>query len=294
MADAEYDGFGGGSSTAGSTSFQRYINLAGAISSVALVIGLGYWGYKLAVRDVRGVPVIQALEGPMRVAPENPGGEVADYQGLAVNEVAAAGTAAPPPERLILAPRPVELTLEDVAGLQGLPASEILPAIAGGAATAPALAAEPPVESADPVEAAVAEALAEEAAAPAGPAPEGAVTRSLRPMPRPEGRVAAAPRPAQPLPEPVEIDAATLSPGTRLVQFDAFDTKDEAKAEWVRLQGRFADLLADKSMVVQAAESGGRTIFRLRAHGFEDEADARRFCAAFTAEEANCIPVAHQ
>jgi hypothetical protein len=52
---------------------------------VALVVGLGVWGYKLAVRDVRGVPVIQAMDGPMRIAPEIPGGEIADHQGLAVN-----------------------------------------------------------------------------------------------------------------------------------------------------------------------------------------------------------------
>ncbi|MFD1809072.1 SPOR domain-containing protein [Gemmobacter lanyuensis] len=35
----------------------------------------------------------------------------------------------------------------------------------------------------------------------------------------------------------------------------------------------------------------GRTFYRLRAQGFSDEADARRFCAAITAEGAECIPV---
>ena len=63
------------------------------------------------------------------------------------------------------------------------------------------------------------------------------------------------------------------------------------RAEWVRLQGRFGELMAEKAMVVQPAESGGRTFYRLRAHGFEDEADARRFCSAFVSENAVCIPV---
>ena len=45
---------------------------AGALTSVALVAGLGIWGYDLAMRDLNGVPVVAALEGPMRVAPEDP------------------------------------------------------------------------------------------------------------------------------------------------------------------------------------------------------------------------------
>ena len=99
MADADFDGFGGGFSTtgkAGSARLQGSITLAGALCSAALVVGFAVWGYKLAVRDVTGVPVIQALDGPMRVAPDNPGGTETSYQGLAVNEVAADGTASAP------------------------------------------------------------------------------------------------------------------------------------------------------------------------------------------------------
>jgi SPOR domain len=304
MADADFDGFGGGVSTgsfAGAASLQRWINIAGAASSVALVIGLGIWGYKLAVRDVRGVPVVQALDGPMRVAPADPGGEVADHQGLAVNEVAEAGAAAPPPDRLILAPAPVELTLEDAAGLAGQPVPDVAPTVAMSAAPDVALAAVPVTESANPTEVAVAEALAEalaevEPVAAVAPAPEGAITRSLRPVARPVRGAALSvePQSAALRAAPLEVDPATLAAGTRLVQFGAFDTVDEARAEWARLQGQFGDLMAEKGLVVQAAESGGRTFYRLRAHGFEDEDDARRFCSAFAAESAACIPVAHR
>jgi hypothetical protein len=49
--------------------------------------------------------------------------------------------------------------------------------------------------------------------------------------------------------------------------------------------------MAAKAMVVQPAESGGRTFYRLRAHGFDGEDDARRFCSAFVSENAVCIPV---
>lgn len=91
----------------------RMATLLGAAGSLALVVGIGVWGVKLVVRDVSGVPVVRALEGPMREQPASPGGQPADHQGLAVNTVAAQGTAAPPPDRLMLAPKPVALTDED-------------------------------------------------------------------------------------------------------------------------------------------------------------------------------------
>jgi hypothetical protein len=47
-------------------------------------------------------------------------------------------------------------------------------------------------------------------------------------------------------------------------------------------------------MVIEAAQSGGRTFYRLRAHGFATDEDARRFCAALKAEETDCIPVAQK
>lgn len=324
MADADYD-FGGGFShgeqaerrgvkeVLTAQKVQRTINLAGAATSLALVLGLGFWGYKLAVRDVNGVPVIQALEGPMRIAPEDPGGEVADHQGLSVNTVAAVGTAAPPPEKLLLAPRPVELAPEDIAGLGGpaLPGFEeaSAPASALTADADLALAAAPPTESANPTEVAIDAALAEAlgeipgdlassdetAEFAAEPAPEGAITVSLRPRARPGARAEApVAEVAASLPAPEEVDPATLTPGTRLVQFGTFDTAEEARAEWTRLQGRFGELMAAKAMVVQPAESGGRTFYRLRAHGFEGEDDARRFCSAFVTENAVCIPVPHK
>ena len=324
MADADHD-FGGGYQQGGqmprhgatdvmtSAKVQRSVNIAGAATSLALVLGLGFWGYKLAVRDVNGVPVIQAMDGPMRISPNVPGGEIADNQGLAVNTVAAVGIAAPPPEKLLLAPRPVELEPEDTAGLGAVAMPGLSEASAPAAALTAdadlALAAAPPTESANPTEVAVDAALAEALGeipgdavavddvaltdALAEPAPVGAITVSPRPKARPGARAEVAPVPQEAVTMAAanEIDPSTIAPGTRLVQFGTFDTAEEARAEWMRLQGRFGELMAAKAMVVQPAESGGRTFYRLRAHGFEGEDDARRFCSAFVSENAVCIPV---
>ena len=304
MADRDFAGYGAPAAH-GPGRAQRLVQMAGAVSSVALVVALGLWGYRLAVRDIAGVPVIRALEGPARVAPEEPGGAVADHQGLAVNDVVAEGSAAPPAERLVLAPKPVELTLEDGPGLaDGQPPeeAELQPASMADPAAMVAPAAG---ESDDAVAAALAEALGiepeavetgvETAALDAAgqPAPEGAVTRSPRPMPRPD-RTAAAAEAAAVVAPPVEVDPATLAPGTRLVQFGTFDSDKEARAEWTRLAGRFGVLMEGKSMVIQSAVSGGSTFYRLRALGFEGEDDARRFCSALLIENASCIPVAHK
>jgi len=89
----------------------------------------------------------------------------------------------------------------------------------------------------------------------------------------------------------IEIDPDTLTPGTRLVQLGAFDDAAAARIEWDALAGRFSAHMDGKGRVIQAAESGGKTFYRLRVHGFRDEADARRFCSVLVAENATCIPV---
>ncbi|MBD3765933.1 MAG: SPOR domain-containing protein, partial [Rhodobacterales bacterium] len=115
MADVEQDFLDAPAAPGRGARMQRMINLAGAVSSVALLLGLAFWGYRVAVRDVQGVPVVRAIEGPMRIPHPDPGGTIAPHLGLAVNAVPAAGGAAPVADRLVLAPRPADLTDEDLA-----------------------------------------------------------------------------------------------------------------------------------------------------------------------------------
>ncbi|OWJ78198.1 SPOR domain-containing protein [Haematobacter genomosp. 1] len=294
MADYEYQTTEDPPQEGRAARLQGFVNLAGTVVSVSLLIGLAVWGYQLTMRDVTGVPVIRALEGPMRIAPEDPGGLTTSYQGLAVNAVAAEGSAAPPPDRLVLAPRPVTLEEEDrpAAALQAEAVQEKVAAAVDDAAVdnavAQAVAALPADIFApeDPAE----EPLAEEPPPPAAnpPASNARLSADLRPMPRPPRRTAVAPV-VQPVAQPVE--ASSLRTGDQLVQLGAFDDAATAEREWARLQSKFGALLRARSRVIQPAESGGRTFYRLRAAGFADDADARRFCTALLAEQAACIPV---
>ena len=105
-----------------------FVNYAGAALSLALILGVGFWGYKLIMRDVSGIPVVRAMDGEMRVLPDNPGGEVAPHTGLSVNEVAALGEAGGPEDRLVLAPRTAGLAQEDLDAQPTAEVAEVVPA----------------------------------------------------------------------------------------------------------------------------------------------------------------------
>lgn len=307
----------------------KWVNVAGAAVSLALIVGIGVWGYKLIKRDANGVPIVRALEGEMRIQPENPGGEIAVHTGLSVNTVIAEGGAAAPEDRLILAPSQPDLPQEDLDVVPLAERGEVAPAADdAGAGVEVALQVDPEADAAadpdapltpedilaiadqiaagvEPFEAAAedsTDAVATEApAAPATPAVTvipadvPGVARSLRPQTRPAGirpQPVATPAAAEApvAPEPVELTGA-LPAGTTLVQLGAHGSTEVAATEWQRLQARFPDFMADKDRVVQEAQSGGRTFYRLRALGFADHADASRFCAALVAEGERCIPV---
>lgn len=276
---------------AGTPRVTNIMNFAGAALSLALILGVGFWGYKLIVRDVSGIPVVRAMEGDMRVLPDNPGGAVANHTGLSVNEVAAIGEAGGPEDRLVLAPRTAGLAQED---LEAQPTGEV--------------AAQTPVAEAvvaqDDISALAAQ-LAELTPAPlvaADPATSGAevipasvpgVALSPRPVIRPANfripgpAVAAAPV----TPSEVSVTTTTFPAGTNLVQLGAFQSPALAAKEWDRLQAQFGQLMANQERVIQVSNQSSATWYRLRASGFEDRSEARRLCAALQAEGAECIAV---
>ena len=264
----------------------RFTSFSGALVSIALLVGIGQWGYEIVMRDVSGVPVVRALNGPMRDTPAEPGGREAAHQGLSVNRIAAQGATAEPPEQVIIAPPPLDLTVDDVPRAPQVAAQASAPVRAGGVHLA--VVRQP--ESAAPQTQSQATRSEPEAQDPVA---DGGLGRSLRPRLRPAlpDPVTYALAAASATPTTREVDPDTLPVGSRLAQLGAFDSAKVARSEWERLSTKLGDLLDGKRRVVQRAESGGRTFYRLRAVGFDDLADARRFCSALQAEQAECIPV---
>lgn len=288
-----------------------FVNYAGAALSLALILGIGFWGYKLIMRDVSGIPVVRAMEGDMRVLPDNPGGDVAPHTGLSVNEVAAVGEAGGPEDRLVLAPRTAGLAQEDLDVQPTPEVAAVIPASVmtdvtvsrtpdGAPAEDQALATDEELTT-DDVLSIVDQIAAEVAATPALPAFDvipasvPGVALSLRPLVRPTGLQ------ATPVNAPaaettttngeVAVSTASFPAGTNLVQLGAFTSPSLAASEWERLQGRFGELMADRERVIQVSNQSTNTWYRLRASGFADRAEARRFCAALEAEGADCIAV---
>lgn len=316
----------------------RVLQLAGAAASVALVVAGGVWGYRLLVRDVSGIPVVRALEGPMRQAPDNPGGEVALHTGLSVNDIAAVGEAAPPEDVLQLAPQTALLAPEDMDVALSPEAAEVMaedlapvPDATEGVTQVFAtdmLVPDPAASSDGPMTAEQILALADQIAAGATPFSDlaggvavpvtlsvaGAVVadptlalvaadvpglaRTVAPLSRPAGLstpVVTEPAATADLPVADAIPSITLTGsipvGTVLVQLGAYESPEIAAAEYAKLSDQFAEFLVGRERVIQAATSGGRTFYRLRATGFSDLADARRFCETLAAENTECIPV---
>lgn len=293
MAEADFYDFGSAAPRTGR--FSQLVNMAGAAATVVLIVGAAVWGYRLAVRDAHGVPVIQAMQNPMRVAPEDPGGLIANHSGLSVNRIAAAGTAGEVPDQIILAEPPLELTEEDVAGLGGATPVESASVEVDTFARTLALAEELARQAASEYAA-----EAEEGASTADPAvalPAGAITASVRPPSRPATRVAdtaevASITPVAAMPATVsEMAPELITAGTRLAQIGAFDDAEQARAEWARIAARHPTLFEGKSMVIQPASSVGRSFIRLRVAGFNTEDDSRRFCRAIEGGDLRCIPV---
>ena len=316
----------------------KLVNATGALMSVALVAGIGVWGYNLLTRDASGVPVVRALDGPMRVQPDEPGGRKTAHQGLAVNGVQSKGVAQDAADRLVLAPDGAGVTGGDQAGLRSpvemTPADDanvtLISATPAIEISAPALldqaeisrpqttTATPTIEqtqmSSTDAAAAAATVMADQLAQGITPLssvgqPEKpalklvdisvpGVKHSARPSLRPGSlniTPAAAPvevAAAQVVSSPArEVTASQVKAGTRLAQLGAFDSEQIARKEWDKLYGQFTEYMEGKSRVIQKAESGGRVFYRLRAMGFDDLSDARRFCSALLAEKAACIPV---
>ena len=276
----------------------------GAALSLCLLAGAIGWSYQLIVRDVNQIPIVRAQLGPLRVAPDNPGGLTAANQGLSVTQLAVNEKPllsneiylAPAAEILNEENLALKVTEEDESNkVDG--AFEIKEVNAENSMNLEALPDQKEVDSRS-YDVGV---LSKAAFSQKKIEIENAVSLALsitnesdkslswlRPKIRPVGFyrngnitedkiVCNEPMPKLPI-------------GSAVVQLGAFDSKSLAESEWQRFEKILGSILIPKKMVVQKAESGGKIFYRLRASGFSDISDARQFCTAIS-DKVACIPV---
>ena len=276
----------------------------GAALSLFLLAGAIGWSYQLIVRDVNQIPIVRAQLGPLRVAPDNPGGLTAANQGLSVTQLAVNEKPLLSNE-IYLAPAAEILNEENLAlkvkeeyesnKVDG--AFEIKEVSAENSMNLEALPDQKEVDSRSNDVGVLSKAAFSQKKIEIENAVSLALSITnepdkslswLRPKIRPVGFyrngnitedqiVSNEPMPKLPI-------------GSAVVQLGAFDSKSLAESEWQRFEKILGSILIPKKMVVQKAESGGKIFYRLRASGFSDISDARQFCTAIS-DKVACIPV---
>ena len=272
----------------------------GAVLSLSLLAGAIGWSYKLVVRDINQIPIVRAQLGPLRVAPDNPGGLTAANQGLSVTQLAVNEKPLLSDE-INLAPAAEILNEETSASLlrevdklnQIDETYEIKEINAENTISLDGSSGAMKGETASKTESLVAQVAFSQKKVEI----ENAVSLALsitsefdpsltsllpktRPMSVQQNRELIVSK------EPM----SKLPIGSAIVQLGAFDSKSLAESEWRRFEKLLGSILAPKQMIIQKAESGGKIFYRLRASGFNDISDARQFCTAIS-DKVACIPV---
>jgi hypothetical protein len=213
----------------------------------ALVLIVGFWS--MSGHHGGAIPVIQADQTPLRVKPDNPGG-----QQFAAGDDILSGSAdsrvkaiAPGPEK----PDPAALRAQG---------------------------ATPPAPAAAPV---APPAAAPSVAAAAPPAPKP-VQQAAKPHPAPPPVVAHAAAPVGVHP------AAPVGVHGPQVQLASMSSEQAAHEDWERLTRRMPDLLGHRHPAVARTEVNGHVFWRLRTAGFADASQASSFCDHVRAKGGDC------
>ena len=101
------------------SSFGFLLTVLVSLISIFLLGGFLYWGYYAFVQSESEVTIIKASDGPLKVLPENPGGNLASHLGFSVNLVQESGQVAGPSAKIFLAPPAISVQESDLRSLSG-------------------------------------------------------------------------------------------------------------------------------------------------------------------------------
>ena len=276
----------------------------GAALSFFLLVGAIGWSYQLIVRDINQIPIVRAQLGPLRVAPDDPGGLTAANQGLSVTQLAVNEKPflsneihlAPAAEILNAEHLALQVS-EDVKSNTDDGTFEIKEVNAENSINLREVSNEIEVDTSSKKEVV----LSKVAFSQKKIEIENAVSLALSITDDPVDSLTLLRPKIRPMisrlnnkttgDQLVNNELISKLPiGSAVVQLGAFENKNLAKSEWQRFEKLLGSILFSKKMIVQKAESGGKIFYRLRASGFDDISDARQFCSAIS-DRVACIPV---
>ena len=283
-------------------------SIFGAVISLNLILWAGYWTYNIISRDINGIPIVAAQPGPLRVAPDTPGGIEAENIELAVTKIASQELP-PNPKAVELAPGTEKLTPDDLTIFQAIRQKKIIDRQAALnnqihlGVIEPNLSKEISFETVNPesntanysitenqselVAAALALALKPSADNLIGNAVAQNKFKQIKPRPRPGSLLEVSVSTTETVIRPA---LASVETGLAVVQFGTFATETVAFEEWDRLSKNLSVILDGRPKYVERIKRNGNEIYRLRLGGFVNIDDASRFCSAVISQE-NCVPV---
>lgn len=283
-------------------------SIFGAVISLNLILWAGYWTYNIISRDINGIPIVAAQPGPLRVAPDTPGGIEAENIELAVTKIASQELP-PNPKAVELAPSTEKLTPDDLTIFQAIRQKKIIDRQAALnnqihlGVIEPNLSKEISFETVNTesntanysitenqselVAAALALALKPSADNLIGNAVAQNKFKQIKPRPRPGSLLEVSVSTTETVIRPA---LASVETGLAVVQFGTFATETVAFEEWDRLSKNLSVILDGRPKYVERIKRNGNEIYRLRLGGFVNIDDASRFCSAVISQE-NCVPV---
>ena len=283
-------------------------SIFGAVISLNLILWAGYWTYNIISRDINGIPIVAAQPGPLRVAPDTPGGIEAENIELAVTKIASQELP-PNPKAVELAPSTEKLTPDDLTIFQAIRQKKIIDRQAALnnqihlGVIEPNLSKEISLEpvntvtntanysitenQSELVAAALALALKPSADNLIGNAVAQNKFKQIKPRPRPGSLLEVSVSTTETVIRPA---LASVETGLAVVQFGTFATETVAFEEWDRLSKNLSVILDGRPKYVERIKRNGNEIYRLRLGGFVNIDDASRFCSAVISQE-NCVPV---
>ena len=283
-------------------------SIFGAVISLNLILWAGYWTYNIISRDINGIPIVAAQPGPLRVAPDTPGGIEAENIELAVTKIASQELP-PNPKAVELAPSTEKLTPDDLTIFQAIRQKKIIDRQAALNNQIHLGVIEPNISkeiSLEPVNTVTntanysitenqSELVAAALALALKPSADNLIAnavaqnkfKQIKPRLRPGSLLEASVSTTETVIRPA---LASVERGLAVVQFGTFATETVAFEEWDRLSKNLSVILDGRPKYVERIKRNGNEIYRLRLGGFVNIDDASRFCSAVISQE-NCVPV---
>lgn len=243
----------------------KWMSIAVVVLTVGGFVALAWYAYRSGTESVspEEVPLIEATNGDMKEAPEDPGGMQFPNQDKTIYDAMSGSAPKPAAERILPAP-------------------------------------EEPVDVApDAAEPEVAETWVNEKLYDKKTDPKAAPKAEPKPEPEPEPVVEAKPEPKaeeapvaeKPVAEakPAPAPAPKASSGSVRVQLASLKSEAEASATWKKVSAAHGDLLEGKGHTIARADLDTGTYYRVQVTGLKDRDQAVALCEALKSRGQACI-----